>query len=366
MGSLNVQGLNADKARGLQRAWHDLYDVVLLQECKLSFTTAVAVEHNLRDWCLYWAHNTQAPSHTQPSQHPPASAPTPNPAPAPAPGQSETSPGRSAGVGIAIRRSLLHPPAHATAAATLSDIQRSPNGRLISLRLSWSGHSLRLASLYFPNQPADQRSFLAATLPALARLPGLPLWGGDFNFVEDAELDRRTARANDSSERVTATAWRGCLAGLPQPLVDAYRRLHPTTMAYTHFHHAGASRIDRHYIAASLVPSLALATIGAIRPGPLISDHRPIGIHLLPTAPLPAPAAPPPGRRPATTPHQAALCRRPSLGAAIPRQAGSSGRRRAGRPSRPTGLVARLQASRRQMGSLPQPPAGDSPTATQL
>jgi exonuclease III len=100
--------------------------------------------------------------------------------------------------------------------------------------------------------------------------------GGDFNFVQSVQQNRRTSRQSHSAGRSTAAAWQQQLQQLQLNLVDAYR--HPQATTFTHFHPAGAARLDRFYISSSLLPCLAAATIGERLPstaGALISDHRP-------------------------------------------------------------------------------------------
>ena len=43
----------------------------------------------------------------------------------------------------------------------------SNDGRLVHARLRWGGHTLRVASAYFPNDSSEQRRFAAARLQPL-------------------------------------------------------------------------------------------------------------------------------------------------------------------------------------------------------
>ena len=159
-----------------------------------------------------------------------------------------------------------------------------------------------------------QRASLKAALPPLAVLPGLPLWGGNFNLAEDVRLDRCTTRDSDAAEITMAAAWSTCLAGLALPLVDAFRQMHPATTAFTHFYHAGAARFDRFYTAPRLTPSVALTSVGMRKP-----HLRPPPYHP-PPAPRcsPAPAGPPASRplpriRPSFSSNPAAAAAAPSV-----------------------------------------------------
>ena len=306
------------------------YDAVLIQECKADFFSAATVAGQLRGWRIYWAHNTLAhgePAPASAAAQPPLASvggtnqpPPPPPPPLPGSGGSTTNQNstqssasqpaasqqqpagqqrQSAGVAIAVCLQLLQ--GHG-GSATVSGDWRTSDGRLISLRLSWGGHSLQLASIYMPNDSAAQRSLIQNSLAALAqqaRPPGqracAMIWGGDFNFVESVQHDRRTSRQSHSAERSTAAAWQQQLQQLQLHLVDAYRHRHPRATTFTHFHPAGAARLDRFYISSSLLPCLAAATIGERLPstaGALISDHRPITLALLPANPTTIPRNP--------------------------------------------------------------------------
>ena len=198
-----------------------------------------------------------------------------------------------------MRQQLLQ--GHGGSAKVDSD-WRTSDGRLISLRLNWGGHSLQLASIYMPNESTAQRSLIQGSLEALAqraRPPGqracTMIWGGDFNFVENMQRDRRTSRQSHTAENSTAAAWQQRLRQLQLSLTDAYRHRHPTATAFTHFHPAGAARLDRFYISSALLPRLAAATIGERLPstsGAFISDHRPITLALLPSNPAAIPRNP--------------------------------------------------------------------------
>ena len=210
------------------------YDAVLIQECKADFFSAATVAGLLRGWRISWAHNTLAhgePAPASAAAQPPLAPvggtnPPPPPPPPPLPGSggsrtnqistqssnsqpaaSQQQPAgqqrRSAGVAIAVRLQLLQ--GHG-GSATVSGDWRTSDGRLISLRLSWGGHSLQLASIYMPNDSAAQRSLIQnshAALAQQARPPGqracAMIWGGDFNFVESVQHDRRTSRQSHSA-----------------------------------------------------------------------------------------------------------------------------------------------------------------------
>ena len=317
---MNVCGICApSKAAALALAWARMrLDVVLLQECKADLFSAPAVERALNGWRIFWAHNTQRqPSsgargrQPTPRQHgssgssrstqynqPPSSRSSSRAQPQGSSSQGSNSSGgtqqtqppnrqqrRSAGVAIAIRAALLQ---EQGGPARISKVQPSNDGRLISLLLEWGGHKLRLASIYMPNQPTEQRQFMQASFGQLAARTGtqaVPVWGGDFNFVEDQHLDRVTTRQSNAAEQLTAAAWQTRLTQLKAPLVDVFRHLHPSRRSYSHFSRSGAARLDRFYVAEQLLPHVAAAAVGELPPSTsatFCSDHRPVTLELTP------------------------------------------------------------------------------------
>lgn len=272
-------------------------DVVLLQECKADLLSAPAVERALAGWRIFWAHNSTQRQPGSTRGRPPAASQQGsgsnrrNKRQAPSSQQQRN----SAGVAIAIRAALLQ---EQGGPAKVTDVRPSSDGRLLSLRLDWGGHQLRLASIYMPNQPTAQRSFLEASLGQLAAQTGrraAAVWGGDFNFVEDQKLDRVTSRRSHAAEQRTAAAWQERLKQLKVPLVDAFRHLHPTRRSYSHFSPSGAARLDRFYVPEQLLPHVAAATVGERRPSTsasACSDHRPITLEITPRTPTTLPHNP--------------------------------------------------------------------------
>lgn len=337
LGSLNVCGIcTPGKAAALALAWAKMrLDVVLLQECKADPLSAPAVERALRGWRIFWAHNTQrqppgaarrrqlSPSqggtsgssrsrqNTQPPSNEPTTSRSRNSSRTPQPQaesggsssgsnpqtQSSTSrqPRRSAGVAIAIRAALLQ---EQGGPVRISKVQPSSDGRLISLQLEWGGHQLRLASIYMPNQPTEQRQFMQTSLGQLAAHTGkrtTPVWAGDFNFVEDQRLDRVTTRQSHAAEQLTAAAWQARIGQLKAPLVDAFRHLHPSRKSFSHFSRSGAARLDRFYVGEQLLSHVAGAAVGELPPSTsasFCSDHRPVTLQLTPKSPTTLPHNP--------------------------------------------------------------------------
>ena len=251
----NVNGLvgpgRAARAAALWRALR--LDVVAVQETHLSLLTAARVDLAFRahGFRAIWCHG-----HT------------------------------SAGVALVVRQRLL-----ASGELDLDEdaAQRPWPGRLLHVAAKWAGHKLRLASVYLPSgQHEAQRRAIKDYLVPLAQLPGDHLWGGDYNFVDRPALDRlRGAGAGDAGP---AAAWRSELPALH----DVFRRRHPARRAFTFVSSRTASRLDRFYAPAHMADSFVVRCEVASRvlgPGQvqaaagaacaLVSDHRPLVLHLL-------------------------------------------------------------------------------------
>lgn len=185
---------------------------------------------------------------------------------------------RSAGVGVLYKRSLV-------TAGTITRVgepwfgPRPWEGHVLALPLDWGGHQLLVASLYVPN--TNPSAFLGEVLPSLLRLhPTRQLvLLGDFNFVEDPQLDRwrapqllAAAHAPTPGDAVGPAA----LAAAAPGFKDAFRCLHPHRRAYTHHGVSGAARLDRVYVPEALCTYLHRCWVGSVSP----SDHRPLAVSL--------------------------------------------------------------------------------------
>ena len=271
VGSHNLRGFwSSSRARLAAQLWRSLrLDVVLLQETKLNVFTLSAITHELAGWRAYWAHG----------------------------------PGACRGVAILVRAALCAPAgpltideasvvrgdecAGSSASASLAA------GSLIHLRASWGGHALHIASIYLPNSPTQQRSFIQSILhPLLASLPPhtVALWGGDFNFVPDAVVDRTSTAASITGSHPDYGVQRWWREHLSE-LRDAFRHRHPTTRSYTRFGGTSASRLDRLYVSEGLLPFLVYTSAhpgarsgGAA--GGFLSDHRPVTATIAARCPL--------------------------------------------------------------------------------
>ncbi|PSC76482.1 reverse transcriptase [Micractinium conductrix] len=136
--------------------------------------------------------------------------------------------------------------------------------------------------MYAPAERSAQAAFFTSAVAMLQQRPGLPVWGGDFNFVEQPSLDRRTSRRSDAAELKVAAAWQQQLSSHSLHLVDTFRHSHPRRTTFSHFSPVGAARLDRIYAATALQRYVAEASVGGT-PDCSVSDHRAVTLALLPT-----------------------------------------------------------------------------------
>lgn len=249
----NVNGLREQShVHALMRMWCEQKAAcVCLQETHLSVHTQAHVELMLTraaqslacvPYVCFWAHNTQAGS------------------------------GRStAGVGILIRADLL---SGRGGPITLKDdtVQKWNDGRCITLQLQWAAHDILLCNCYLPCLQHDaQRGFIVDRLgPILAAARGAVLVAGDFNFVEDTQVDR--LHHGHGHDNATARTWKGVCKGMH----DCFRLKHANTRSFTYLKAGAGSRLDRWYCSDPLCDFVQQChSVGTVAP-----DHRPVVLHL--------------------------------------------------------------------------------------
>ena len=261
VGCHNVNGLAA-KLDGLCQYWQQQgLDIVTAVDTHVGFLDRTAVERQLlhRGWHSFWSVAFAAQQRI------------------------------TGGVAVLIRskhfasgvmRLCGEPTAPATGPA---------QGRLLQVPLEWAGQQLSVVGLYLhANNTAANAAIISGPLASIwqqqQQQPNRGLvFLGDFNFVTNTALDRRSpagqqqqlrhAAAHDSTPTV---AW---MQHLPS-MCDAWRRQHPSRKAFTYVRANAASRIDRIYISPNLISQLA-ACWQADRQGP-VSDHYAVIIQLLP------------------------------------------------------------------------------------
>ena len=262
IGTHNANGLGTPaRAEAAARLWQQLgLDLILVQETHLTNASSGGVDAALQTigYHAVWGHHLS----------------------------------NSAGVGVVARLRLLD---SGELLLDESGAQRLVPGRVLVVPARWAGHKLQLASIYLPSgEWKQQRALIANELRTLATQGGgEPLWGGDFNFVPEPDLDRlRTPGSTPprrQDERDTAQAWQHAL---PQ-LQDVFRQRHPWRRAYTYVSPRSASRLDRFYAQASLAEHVGGCQVARhilgprLRPGSAscastaVSDHRPVQLELI-------------------------------------------------------------------------------------
>jgi exonuclease III len=197
-----------------------------------------------------------------------------------------------AGVAILIRKPLL-----ANHILTVQDVAfpapataPQASGRVCCVHMGWGGHRLQLLGAYLPaTDQASREPYLAQVLPpyqAAARAAGhLPLWAGDWNFVECEALDRhqrRPAGIPPLPPQPTSTPEARRLAEACPGLVDVFRQRRPAAREYTFLRHTReglqASRLDRFYVDLDLLDYVSYC--GVPYRG-TTSDHRMVVMEVL-------------------------------------------------------------------------------------
>ncbi|KAH9898256.1 Endonuclease/exonuclease/phosphatase [Cubamyces lactineus] len=172
--------------------------------------------------------------------------------------QDPTNAGAARGVAFIINLRIVKEPIY-----TIKEIIP---GRAILIELQWAGDKkLRILNVYGPNPANDNADFWKKISDA--RLRGIDIMLGDFNFVEDP-VDRLPAR-EDRTECVEA------FGDLKEKyhLIDGWRMTHTNEKAYTYVHTNGTShsRIDRIYIKRTL---FSLASNWDLTEAGIATDHR--------------------------------------------------------------------------------------------
>ena len=183
------------------------------------------------------------------------------------------------GVAVVVTKRIKHHELTARLRSADSD------GRLMSIKLEWGGHSLLGINTYLPAGETDagKATFVTNRLAPLVSASSLPvLLGGDFNFTMDWRVDRSLLPGRTHHGDTTPAAAMLQLRHEGKPLLDAYRHLHPAPRrCFTYHGPQAASRLDRWHVSASLGPSLHACDAA----DSFSSDHRPVVIHLRPRQP---------------------------------------------------------------------------------
>ena len=154
-------------------------------------------------------------------------------------------PGIRNGVSFAINKRLIKPTNVRT--RTIMD------GRVMIIELPWNGEdTLRVMNVYAPAKNKKKAEFWENLLQQieLDDEPKLDLVTGDFNIVENPEIDRLVNRGTTDpvAARESFSEFTTALN-----LADGWRRCHPSKRSYT-FVGRTQSRLDRIYAREELVP----------------------------------------------------------------------------------------------------------------
>lgn len=187
------------------------------------------------------------------------------------------------GVAILVRTSLLTDPVQKL---TIHGVEADPEGRRITMPVSWGGHDFTLLNIYMP-QAAQQPAYLQNTcmpwITAQAQGDRSVLLGGDLNmiFKSDANDVRdwlpglRGARDDveqqlplGSDPQAPARTFRtGCERAA---MADVFRHLHPHTRAFTCLHQRRCRLLDRFWASNNLLRHISTCSIDPRT----LSDHR--------------------------------------------------------------------------------------------
>lgn len=264
--SLNVRGLSLDKATHIaDLGQRQRVDIFLFQETHLHLFSGhrFNIHRRFRDrgWTPFWGLAPNA---------------------------------RTAGVAILVRTSLLDDPSFTLLQRPSTDPALNPDpSRILSIRFRFYTSTFSLSSIYVPASAPEQRPFLdrlQTLFNIQSALPGHVVWGGDFNFVSNPDLERWPYHPNRQPDAL-ARAWSLC--PFSQSLSDVFRSHHPNRTVFTFHRGPSASYLDRFYAPPALLPYAKVA-IPATFP---FSDHRPVSLFLRGAPAIPARDRAPPRLR---------------------------------------------------------------------
>jgi exonuclease III len=147
------------------------------------------------------------------------------------------------------------------------------DGRLVIINFILNNVGYRFINVYCPNNEANRKLFLNSLKRHLATNRHIIL-GGDFNFVENMNLDKFGGNLN----RGNAGSKEMSIIKKDFGLVDIFRKLNPNSKIFSwiKFDNTISCRLDRFYVSNSLVPFVISSSISNV----MFSDHRPVIINL--------------------------------------------------------------------------------------
>lgn len=181
---------------------------------------------------------------------------------------------RKAGVAFLVSNDVWH-------GVVRSHTHTDATGRLLCVHLKWKGQNLWLVNVYVPsNDGPGARDFLQHHLAHALQHPpdarAQPVVMGDWNFVHDSALDRkhRNMVAETQNDRACCPVFPGVAPGM----VDTFRTKHPSRRVYTYAGFYGVARLDRIYVRSGFMPFVT--AVDVLNVCELISDHRPVVVHI--------------------------------------------------------------------------------------
>ena len=171
----------------------------------------------------------------------------------------------SAGVGILLSKNIPN----------ISYFHHDLDGRLIVLNVTIRDVRYRFVNVYCPNGEADRKGFLLGLSRHLVGNVCCVL-GGDFNFVEDLNLDKIGGNVSrgDVGLAEMLTLKRDF------SLVDTFRRKYPRDkeFSWSRYDNSVSCRLDRFYISSEFVKDILTACINH---NVSFSDHKPIELSIV-------------------------------------------------------------------------------------
>ena len=121
-------------------------------------------------------------------------------------------------------------------------------GRIVTTDVQINGTKFRFICIYAPNNNLERKDFIDSLQNYLNTSRKI-IMGGDFNFVESLELDKKGGDPN--SGNIGAENIKSLKRDFG--LIDPFRASFPTLKKYTYIHHQNiAVRLDRYYISTEL------------------------------------------------------------------------------------------------------------------
>lgn len=259
VGCHNVNGLAA-KLPMLTEYWRQLsLDVVVAIDTHVDFFARPAVQRSLSadGWASYWCIGLPSTGH-----------------------------GRAkAGVAVLVRSQLLLSGVVSVEGGSTAPAAGPAQGRLLQVPLCWAGQRFDVLGLYLhANDAVANAAIISGPLRDMQRAahPNHFLLG-DFNFVEDCQLDRRRVGVapgvRQQHDATPAAAWGHHLGTVH----DVWRMLHPHRRGFTYVRSDAASRLDRIYCASTMLRQVISCSIDDRLPA--VSDHWPVHMQLVPASP---------------------------------------------------------------------------------